>query len=653
MYEELAEQNIRYLLTQLSVHSNIGQRITQLPIPTDHAGLPPKAYNYLSDILLEVGQESDQLDYKAILDAVDETYWNFVQVAANGVSRGIDALTKREQAEYLHDRELLAGGFATGGLRRLVTLACYRPYEAQFREKYGTTIDHIIGLIDALADPISDRYDRIIPPQQLLQIYLKNQLYPLDGGFERGVKNAVANCTPDELDSLWFSEEELWRMAESSYDSRTAFSNALDAVTIDINAASGKASSDEPKYGFTRPYRLPRDVGTTERYVFIRNPGDPDEYFLPLIKRAYEAVLMRFWTEIDRSDSDDREHKWGNYVEDLAVEALHRLLEEAEIYDELYYTDENGNKSEVDIVVLVDDELFHFACKSRDLKPATRAGIDAVGEIERDVTSESGIAGGIKQSRRLARSILSGETTKLSGNGQDIDVSHINSEDDFHSIIVFGAHYDQVAIDQYDVFLDNVDPVYVTDIYSLDMLSRIEDTYPQSMWGLLNYVATVPSIPESSLGDLTQSIQQIRGVTQDEYLSYCRFRNWCYELEQFSITNNDEADVFYAYRYGLLGYAQTTLFHQLSLPHDNHFTSFASIARTLTESNKQAQILLETLKVDPYEWDHGLYLTSSKDSNRLEFKLDNTTGDAGTLLRLSTVGAYLNNGKFHPLVSTT
>jgi len=153
LYEELAEQDVRYLLTQLSIHSNLGERITQLPIPIDHAGLAPKAYNYLSDIVLEIGQRSNHLDYEAVLNAVDETYWNFAQVATHGTPRGIDTLTKREQAVYLHDRELLAGGFTTGGLRRLVTLACYRPYDSQFREKYGATIDQIIGLIDALADP--------------------------------------------------------------------------------------------------------------------------------------------------------------------------------------------------------------------------------------------------------------------------------------------------------------------------------------------------------------------------------------------------------------------------------------------------------------------------------------------------------------------
>lgn len=656
LYKELAEQNIRYLLTKLSIHSHIGQRTTEMSIPKDEVGFPPKTYNYLSDILLEIGQKTDDLNYREVIETVNDTYWNFTQVADHGTPGKIEGLAKLKQAEYIHDRELLTGGFATGGLRRLVILKCYRPYENQFDDKYNTTIDQIIGLIDSLADPIGNKYDNIIGPQRIQEIYLNSQsrsdtFADASDTFDETIKKTIANLSPTELDNLWFTESELWQMAKSNYDSREAFSNALNSVTISINEASGKASRQEPEHGFSRPYRLPRDVGTTERYVFICDPGDPDEYFMPLMKRAYKAVLSRFWTEIDRGDPDDSDDKWGDYVEDLTSDALHRLSDDAEIYKELYYTDENGKRSEIDLVVLADGELFHFACKSRDLKPPTRAGIDAVREIEQDINSDSGIAGGIKQSKRLERSILSGETTKLSADGQEIDVSHINSEEDFHSVVVFGAHYDQVAVGQYEAFLDDLDPVFVTDIYSLDMFSRVESTYPQSMRNVLGYIAMYsPSLEEAV--DLTQYIKQIRSITLDEYLSYIRFRDWCYESELLSITNIDEADIFYAYRHGLLGYGQTALFHWFHQAADDCVTNFMSIAGMLTESTTQAKILLKTLEVERQEWDRRLYITSSQGSTKIEFRMDNMTGDAGTLLRLSTVGSYFVDGRPHPPVST-
>lgn len=100
------------------------------------------------------------------------------------------------------------------------------------------------------------------------------------------------------------------------------------------------------------------------------------------------------------------------------------------------------------------------------------------------------------------------------------------------------------------------------------------------MWDLLQYVARAPSLPQSAVIELIQNIQQIRGITRDEYLSYSRFRDWCYESEQLSITNIDEADVFYVFSHGLLGYAQIALFHQLHLPHDNYSTSLVDCEDT-------------------------------------------------------------------------
>lgn len=289
--------------------------------------------------------------------------------------------------------------------------------------------------------------------------------------------------------------------------------------------------------------------------------------------------------------------------------ALDRILDEASVHDSLYYNSDSGDRCEVNVIVSTDDRLYHFPCKSRDMKTPTRAGIDAIEDIYRDINHDSGIKGGIEQSNRLAENIIYGGTDRLVGDSDQVDVTGIDSYDDLYTAVVFGAHYEQVATARYEAFLEGVEPTYVTDIYSLESISRIQN------------------------------------IDEETFLSYIRFRNWLFEVG-FELNNVDELDIVYAFINSQIGKPQVFIYQQIQLSEDLYETNLFNIAKKLTQSTTQAEIRLETIGVDKNKSKIPIRLGMSENSDHVDqFLIINTEGIAGNELRFETINTYLDENK--------
>jgi hypothetical protein len=389
----------------------------------------------------------------------EEQFYDLVEASA-AVSDQISASEWEDDSEQtsaaynLAARELTLGHLASPGQHIEGAKRFYGPHSDQMQSQFGFSIDETIAVARALRDE-KDSRDSNLYEQHLnaaTQIgmldrlqFFKAKIPEIAGGYDSLV----------EQYNSWYDDKatELYWVDPSRIKKRTNLANkrvdkVLDFLSIPIGDAEG--------------CQYPSDHNPIHATPLLAYDG---KYLLPPKGVVEYAIATTFKYQLRTDEYEDEFNEvMGDVVEKWTEDILLDHLESPTVITNVEYS-YGGVEYENDVVLVTDNAVATFACKSKGLTLPTRKGHrGGVDQIETDVSK--GFQAGYSQAHRLIDAIEEGAVTELSDGSETVDVSHCS---EFQPCAIVPESYDTLATTDYPAFInDDKYPLYAASVYGLE-----------------------------------------------------------------------------------------------------------------------------------------------------------------------------------------
>lgn len=469
-------------LKRLTIADIINSLITNVDIPDDGAGLPPKLHNYLIGLIFVHGTKAGKGDcsYEELAGPILDIGYKCIFSDDPDPDAAEDEKLESMVEHALKEQAFTAGQWTYSEQHTEASIRAYEPHDEYLKDMWGFTIEEANECSQFIEDLFAERRMELVDLE--FTKYIEEMSIPghsIDAHIQQHDKTGSYDISSDGFDfqkDAYFIEL-IYQKSKSVEDAffvshdeilRRCPSNIEKQVLVDFL----ERMSDELGNVQSNPgYRWPYQFNPLSKTPLIRIDG---EYFTPngdLIRKSlmdsfyYDLINLKEYGNPGGNHGGEFGRLYGDYLEDWTVDCFSRLYPDTSIYPNLLYP--NDLEEACDVLIEGSSTLFVVECKVGKIPKHLRN--KDFETIQEEINTKIG-DGYKRQALPLIKELRDGIRTQLVYNGKLVELSKYS---DYRPIIVVGEPYDALSTHLIDVIIDNSDvSPYVIDIFTLQVITE-------------------------------------------------------------------------------------------------------------------------------------------------------------------------------------
>jgi len=481
--EELISMSDPEMLLEKVCYSLIfGGWVSAQPVPDDTVGLPPSLGEYVIGKIIaseEYGnQEPDFQKISELAHSISQAYsfGGMKDIDPNEMSE--TELSENSLKHSLQIREIGSGRFMFDLQVEDAIKRAYSPHDKYLRDLNGFTakqsIDFLKFLLLLIEKSLNDACDKsnfnfedvIIgknSAELMLEEYQEDGLKKIPNRREVKIDAENIEDAYEKLGkyqkNIWLPEEKAVEYLPSEYDV-DAFNSFIDRLGFDL-------------YENSADFRKINDFNPIRGYPIIRANG---KLLIPQMAKARQSLLDTFYYDLinhpeygdpDGDTGGEFGNKWGDYIEEWAYDSLVNVYGENNVFLNPEYDSTNSEEA-ADLVVLYNDYLMVFECKSKKLVLQSRGG--NISRAKEDL--DTGIGSATDQALEFIQHVKSNQTTNLKTKNKTVLINR-DSVKNIIPCVVIGEEYDMISIDEFNHVLELEETPFVVSVYNLEIICEL------------------------------------------------------------------------------------------------------------------------------------------------------------------------------------
>ncbi|GAB3678971.1 hypothetical protein [Halopiger thermotolerans] len=483
--EFISNSDPECILEKIAHSMVLGGYISGLPVPDDKVGLPPRLAEYVVGKVVAHDEYGDQ---KPGYLEISKRAYGVSQAYTTGFLPDIDPhemsdaeLEELELQQSLRTREITSGKFMFDLQIENAAQRAYKPHDEYLKELNGFTIDQAIDYLNhtlaVINNALTEAFEKsnfvpeeLVDHEDSMDKMMKE--YEEEGTIKKFTEREEVKENAEKLEGafaelgnyrkcVWIPEEILIESLPERYSTK-CFQNFLDRMSYEL-------------YSESYDFRHIDDFNPLYKNPIITNG---DEYIIPQAAASRRSLLETFFYDLishptygspSGEGGGEFGDKWGEYIEKWTYDSLVSAFGEDHVYLNPYYKTEDGTWEEAaDVIVIYQEYLLVFECKSKKLVLESRGG--NVESAKEDL--ESGIGKANEQATSIIRELADQDTLKLK---VDEDYFEINNNDIKRSVpcVIIGEQYDDIATNHYYNVLDLERDPFVVSVYDLEIICEL------------------------------------------------------------------------------------------------------------------------------------------------------------------------------------